>query len=196
VGDFFTSFDDAWSHFTSRSEPLEDFFADFPEDRSVFLEGWLVEPQPAIKTAVVEIQRELSDFDWLVPIPPHFLHVWIGLCERIGDAWRGWLEVEPFSTTYRRVNCFHSAVVVEVEGTGMRRLVVGTPNDLPTFLPHMTVAVVREPRPPQELREVLGRLRESILGDEIVREAKLARFPAARTTLFRPWTVEQVVSLG
>jgi len=78
----------------------------------------------------------------------------------------------------------------------MRRLVAGTPNDLPTFLPHMTVAVVQEPRPPGGLREVLGRLREPLLGEQIVREVKLVRFPAARTTLFRAWTVEQIVSLG
>jgi hypothetical protein len=195
VGEFFTSFEDAWTHFTGRSDPLEDFFADFPEDRSAYFEGWMVEPTQPIKDGAVEIQRELARFDWLVPIPPHFLHVAIGLREHIGDAWRGWQEIEPFSATYARVCCFHSAVVVEVEGNGMRRLVDGTPNDLPTFLPHMTVAVVREPRPPDELLEVLGGLRESILGEQIVREAKRVRFPAARTTLFQPWTVEQVVSL-
>jgi hypothetical protein len=194
VGDFFTSFDDAWSHFSQRSEPLEDFYAEFPEDRSAHLEGWLVEPTPAIKDGAVEIQRELSHFDWLVPIPPHFLHIWVGVRERIGDAWRGWHEVEHFAATYARVNCFHSAVVVEVAGE-MRRLVAGTPNDAPIFLPHMTLAVVRRPASPDGLREALRPLRDSVLGEQIVCEAKLVRFPAARATLFRPWTVEQVVSL-
>jgi len=194
VGELFTTFDDAWSQFSQRSEPLEDFYADFPEDRSAFLEGWLVEPAPAIKRAAAEIQRELAQFDWLVPIPPHFLHVAIGLREHIGEAWRGWGDVEHFSATYARVNCFHSAVVVEVEGA-LRRLVAGTPNDVPTFLPHMTVAVVGQPRAPDGLRERLGQLRESVLGEQSVRDAKLVRFPAARTTLFRPWTVEQVVAL-
>ena len=196
MGEFFSSFDDAWAHFLRREEPLEDFFADFPEDTSAVLEGWLVEPPPEVKTAALEIQRELADSDWLVPIPAHFLHVAIGLRQHIGDAWEGWHEIEPFGVAYARVNCFHSAVVVEVAGAEMRRFVAGTPNDLPTFLPHVTVAVVREPRPPGRLRDVLGRVRESVLGEQIVREATLVRFPAARTTLFPPWTIEQVVSLG
>ena len=194
MGEFFTSFADAWSHFSERAELLEDFYADFPEDEAAVLDGWLVEPTPAIKSAAGEIQQELARFDWLVPIPRHFLHVWVGDRERIGDAWHGWGEVDGFAASYARVNCFHSAVVVEVEGA-WRRLVAGTPNDAPTFLPHLTVAVVQRPHAPGELRDVLRALREVTLGEQQVREVARVRFPAARTTLFRPWTVEQVVSL-
>jgi 2'-5' RNA ligase len=195
LGEFFTSFDDAWSHFCRRSEALEDFYADFPEESGAVLEGWVVEPSAEVRDAAVGIQRDLSDLDWLDPIPPHFLHVWIGVRERIGDAWRVWSALEAFPVTFARVNCFHTAVVVEVEGP-LRRLVAGTPNDAPTFLPHLTVAVVREPSPPDRLRDLVTPLRELVLGEQDVLEVELVRFPAARSTLFRPWTVEQVVPLG
>jgi hypothetical protein len=191
---FFRSFDDAWSYFVARAEPLEDFFADFPDDEDAVLEGWVVEPPRDVKLAAGRVQSQLSRFGWLVPVPHHFLHVWVGVRDRIGDSWRHWQEIEPFSVVYRRVNCFHSAVVVEVEGA-MRGLVAGTPNDLPTFLPHMTVAVVAEPRAPAELRSTLVPLRDVQLGEQLVSEVKLVRFPAARSTLFDPWTVRQTVSL-
>jgi 2'-5' RNA ligase len=194
VGEFFTSFDDAWSHFLRRTGPLEDFFAQFPEEDDAELEGWVVEPVPAIKAAAAELQRELARFDWLVPVPAHFLHVWLALSERIGDGSRRWEEVERFPVTYARVNCFHTAVVVEV--AELRRLVVGTPNDVPQFLPHMTLAVVRGSPAPGALRDVLVPLRDAVCGEQMVAEVTRVRFPAARTTVFRPWTVEQVVPLG
>lgn len=191
---FFTSFDEAWSSFLRRVEPLEEFFADFDEDEGTVSEGWVVEPPAHVKLAAGSVQDALSHLSWLVPVPDHFLHVAIGLGDRIGQAWEGWKVVDDFSVTYGRVNCFHSAVVVEVDGP-IRRLVAGTPNDLPAFLPHMTIAVVRESCAPGELRELLRPLRESRLGDQVVREVKRVRFPAAQTTLFRPWTVEQLVPL-
>jgi 2'-5' RNA ligase len=194
VGEFFSSFDDAWAYFLARQEPLEDFFADFPDDTTHVMEGWLVEPTPELKTTAAEIQRGLAQFDFLFPIPDHFLHVWIGLREQIGESCRRWGEIESFSASYGRLNCFHSAVVVEVEDT-MRRLVEGTTNDLPTFLPHMTVAVTKEACEPDGVRDALGRLRTVALGKQTVSEVKLVRFPAARSTLFGPWTVLETISL-
>lgn len=194
MGELFTSVDDAWSFFLRRAEPLEDFFEDFSEDEDSFLEGWVVEPPAHVKLAAGSIQSALSHLSWLVPVPDHFLHVWTGLRDRIGDVWEGWQEIEAFSVAYTRVNVFHSAVVVEVEGP-MRSLVAGTPNDLPTFLPHLTIAVTREPHAPGELRDALVPLRDSLLGEQVVREVKLVRFPAGRRTLLRPWTVQQLVSL-
>lgn len=190
---FFTSFDEAWGFFVRRTEPLEVFYEDFSEDEDSYLEGWVVEPPPPVKTAAAEVQARLSHLDWLVPVPDHFLHIWIGSVERIGDVWKRWKDIEPFSVEYTRINCFHSAVVVEVEGAA-RLLVEGTPNDGPSFLPHMTLAVTREPGTPSELREALLPLRESVREAQIVAEAKHVRFPAARTTLFRPWTVQRLVS--
>ena len=178
-----------------RAGPLEDFFADFAEEGDAELEGWLVEPASAVKAAAVALQKELAHFDWLVPVPAHFLHVWLGLSQRIGDGWQQWHDVERFPVTYARVNCFHAAVVVEV-GSELRRLVVGTSNDLPTFLPHMTLAVVRGAPTPDSLREALVPIRDAVCGEHVVAEGIRVRFPAARTTVFRPWTVEQVVPLG
>ena len=45
------------------------------------------------------------------------------------------------------------------------------------------------------LRELLRPLRETQLGEQVVQEVKRVRLAAAQTTLFRPWTVEQLVPL-
>jgi hypothetical protein len=194
MGEFFTSFDEAWSFFLQRAEPLEDFFADFPDDDEASLEGWLIEPSDELKAAARPLQQSLSRYPWLFPVPDHFLHVWIGLGDRIGDAWEGWREIESFQVAYAGVNCFHAAVVVEAAGP-LQQLVRGTPNDLPTFLPHMTVAVTHEPSPPGALRDALVPLRHTVLGSQLVGEVKRVRFPAGRRTLYRPWSVEQLVPL-
>ena len=194
MGEFFTSFHDAWAAFLAREEALEDFYAQFPDDPEYVLTGWLVEPSAEVKAAAAGIQDRLSHLSWLVPIPEHFLHVWLGAQERIGDVWRSWGDVSGFTAAYGRVNCFHSAVVIEAD-PAFRQLVAGTPNDVPEFLPHLTVAVVREPASPDALREALLPLRESTLGKDRVSEVQLVSFPAARTTLFRPWTVERRVAL-
>ena len=78
----------------------------------------------------------------------------------------------------------------------MRRLVAGTQNDLPEFLPHMTVAVTQMEHPAGELRDTLAELRETDVGTQIVGETKLVRFPAAQSTLFQPWEVLETVRLG
>ena len=46
-----------------------------------------------------------------------------------------------FEAVFRRINCFHSAVVVEVEAPTLRRFVAGTEADTAAFLPHMTIGV-------------------------------------------------------
>jgi hypothetical protein len=194
VGAFFSSFDEAWSFFLGRTEPLEDFFAEFPDDDDAWAEGWLVEPSEEIKAAAQRLQKALAQFTWLFPVPDHFLHVWIALSDRIGDAAEEWDDLEAFPIAYANVNCFHAAVVVEVEGP-MQQLVAGTPYDDPTFLPHMTLAVAREPASPAELRSVLASLRDAVLGRQVVEELTCVRFPAGRSTLFRPWSVERLVSL-
>jgi hypothetical protein len=195
VGEFFSSFEEAWASFVTREEPLESFYDDFPEDPDHILSGWLVEPSAEVKLSALEIQERLEHVDWLDRTPEHFLHTWIGLAPRIGEAWRSWQDVPRFRATYERVNCFHTAVVVEVAGP-FRELVAGTPNDLPSFLPHLTVAVVRERRPPGELRDAILPLRESSFGSHGVDEVTLVSFAAARSTVYQPWTVERRVPLG
>jgi 2'-5' RNA ligase len=101
----------------------------------------------------------------------------------------------PFEIGYRRSNCFHNAVVVEVTRP-VRRLVAGTQNDLPEFLPHMTVAVTRVEHPADELRDTLIGLRELDVGIQTVGKTKLVRFPGAQSTLFQPWEVVETVRLG
>jgi len=160
------------------------------------LEGWIVEPSPQVKAAAATIQESLRRFEWLELVPEHFLHVWLGVPERLGESpQKRWPELEPFEIGYPRPNCFHNAVVVEVTQP-MRRLVAGTQNDLPEFLPHMTVAVTRVEHPAGELRDTLTELREIDVGAQTVGEAKLVRFPAAQSTLFQPWEVVETVRLG
>jgi hypothetical protein len=159
------------------------------------LEGWIVEPSPEVKAVVTGLQVSLGRFDWIELVPEHFLHVWLGLPGRLGEAPEGWPEVAPFEVRYPRANCFHSAVVVEVTEP-MRRLVAGTKNDVPEYLPHMTIAVTRVQHPAEALRDELIRLRETDVGAQTVDETKLVRFPAAQSTLFQPWEVVETVRLG
>ena len=159
------------------------------------LEGWIVEPSREVKAAAARLQESLRRFDWIDLVPEHFLHVWLGVPERLGDAPRRWPELAPFEIGYPRSNCFHTAVVVEVTQP-VRRLVTGTQNDLPEFLPHMTVAVTRVEHLVDELRETLTELREIDVGVQTVSETKLVRFQAAQSTLFQPWEVVETVRLG
>jgi hypothetical protein len=159
------------------------------------LEGWIVEPSRKVKAAAVRLQESLRRFDWIDLVPEHFLHVWLGVPERLGDAAQRWPKLAPFEIGYPRSNCFHSAVVVEVSQP-VRRLVAGTQNDLPEFLPHMTVAVTRVEYPADELRDTVTGLREIDVGVQTVGETKLVRFPAAQSTLFQPWEVVATVRLG
>jgi 2'-5' RNA ligase len=104
-------------------------------------------------------------------------------------------ELAPFEIGYPRSNCFHDAVVVEVTQP-VHRLVAGTQNDLPEFLPHMTLAVIRVEHPADDLRDTLTELRGIDVGVQTVGETKLVRFPAAQSTLFQPWEVVGTVRLG
>jgi 2'-5' RNA ligase len=158
------------------------------------LEGWIVEPPREVKAAAVRLQESLRRFDWIDLVPEHFLHVWLGVPGRLGDAPQRWPELTPFEIAYPRSNCFHDAVVVEVTQP-VRRLVAGTQNDLPEFLPHMTVAVTRVEHPADELRDTLTELREIDVGVQTVGMTKLVRFPAAQSTLFQPWEVVETARL-
>jgi 2'-5' RNA ligase len=159
------------------------------------LEGWIVEPSREVKAGAARLQESLRRFDWIDLVPEQFLHVWLGVPERLGDEPQRWAELAPFEIEYTRTNCFHNAVVVEVTQS-VRRLVAGTQNDLPEFLPHMTVAVTRLEHPADELRHTLIELREIEVGLQMVGETKLVRFPAAQSTLFQWWEVVETVRLG
>ena len=60
------------------------------------LEGWIVEPTREVKAAAVRLQESLRRFSWIDLVPEHFLHVWLGVPERLGDAPQRWPELTPF----------------------------------------------------------------------------------------------------
>jgi hypothetical protein len=224
VGRFFGTFDEAWRFFLERQEDLEDFFEQFPAGDG-FLMGWMLPLDAGLAVAVEEAQEAFAGLDWVTPQPRHFLHTWIGgvsfaprrptaaeievAVKRAQHAWRG---MEPFDLGYRRISCFHSAVVVEVEGDGPSRLAgaldaTGYWNDLPitgamaaveleTFLAHLTIGLVNRRIDPSALREKLVQVRETELGHQRVTDVALCVVPASRTTILDPWELVQSVALG
>jgi hypothetical protein len=188
VGELFTSFDDAWSHFVAREEPLESFFDQFPEDDSVEAEGWVVVPPTDVKREVLRLQAALEDVPGLEPIPQHFLHVW--LRGRDGADVEALARGDPFPLAYRNVNCFHTAVFVEAQAQQLED--VAAP---PEFLPHMTIAVVRGRPEVAPVRAAVTPLRDTDLGTHVVDELTRIAFPAGRTTVLQPWSVIERRSL-
>jgi hypothetical protein len=196
VGRLFTSFDEAWRYFLGRAEPLERFFGQFPEDEALVAEGWVIVPPSEIKQAALEVQGAFASLEWLAPVPEHFLHVWLGFATSAGGWPHELRHSGAFDAVYRRVNCFHSAVVIEVEAPQLRELIAGTQVEASTFLPHMTIGVTREEHDPRELRTALLPLRNAELGGGKVAELTRIRFPAAQTTLLQPWTDIEFVPLS
>ena len=143
----------------------------------------------------VRLQEQLRGFEWLELVPEHFLHVWLGVPERLGVAPERWPGRDEFEIEYSGPNCFHSAVVLEVTEP-VRRLVEGTENDVPEFLPHMTVAVTRTEHEPDELRDILRSIRGSFREKQAVERVKRVSFPIAQSLLFSPWAVLETVRLG
>jgi 2'-5' RNA ligase len=141
-----------------------------PEDESATVDVWIFEPSDEVRAAVAEVQAAFAHLPWIVPTPASFLHVTV----------HEPLPTPPFEAVYRRVNCFHEAVIVEVESEA-----------LGGFLPHLTVGYVREPGPASDLRAAVAPLRDLDVGRQIVRELKKVRAPASRTTVLQPWTVMQ-----
>jgi hypothetical protein len=214
---FFSSFDEAWRSFLEREEELEDFFAQFPE-AECFLLGWLLPLDDRLMADVKRVQELLSRFDWITCQPGHFLHTWIAsvalhsrpptsdaVKEIVERAQRAWAGVTTFEIAYPRINCFHTAVIAEVEGDGPRDLVTrlietdywkGLPAEgamgavpLEAFLPHLTLGPFNRSHGPGPLREALIPVRETALGEQRVSEATLCLMPASRSTILRPWEV-------
>ena len=196
MGRLFTSFESAWEHFLARREPLERFFDQFPLDHDFQAECWIVEPPDEIKRAAADAQRALAGFGWIASVPEHFLHVALGTPAALTGRPARLRSSGAFAARYRRVNCFHSAIVVEVEAAELHDFVGGTHVDAVTFLPHMTIGVTREERDPGELRRALLPLRDADLGTGQVTELKRVRFPAAQETLLRPWSVVETIPLA
>jgi hypothetical protein len=137
----------------------------------------VIEPSPAVKRAALRVQGELERFDFLELVPHHFLHV--AVPHAAARAFDGPIDLE-----YARVNCFHTAVVAQVEAPALRAV-----DPSPTFLPHMTLAVVRRPEDPDELRPVLEQLRETSFGRQRVDEVLRIRVELSRERGLQPWTI-------
>jgi hypothetical protein len=219
MSQLFTSFDEGWSCFLDRRDPLEDFFAQFPKE-DVSLLGWLIRFDQQLIPAVRDVQDAFSHLEWIVPTPDHFLHTWLvggaflrrsptarEVASAVQQAECSWKGASDFDVTYRRINCLHTAVVVEVEGEAPRLLAEKLIEDdywgnvqiegaqplpevrLGTYLPHLSIGYVKGVNDPGPLREALIPLRESNLGLQRVSEASLCLMPASRTTLLSPWEV-------
>lgn len=186
--------------------------------------GWLLRPDRELVSGAEDARRAFADLEWITPVPGQFLHTWIGgvalaprrptrdeldvAAERARRAWAG---IDSFEVSYRRINCFHSAVVVEVGGEGPRALAAALVqsrywHDLPlegalkgvrleTFLSHVTIGVVNRPTDPAPLREALVPLRDVELGRQRIAEVTLCVIPASRPTILDPWEVVGSVSL-
>ena len=188
MGEWFTSFDDAWSSFLAREEPLELFFDEFPDDPSFVAEGWLVVPPPEVKREILRVQGALEDVRGLRIVPHHFLHLW--LRGEDGADVDALAEHGPFDVALERIGCFHTAVVAEARADALDA--VDAPD---TFLPHVSLAYVELPIGPDDLRPVLLPLRERSLGSWTVDEVLRVRLPAGRTTILEPWTVVERLRL-
>ena len=176
MGEYFESFDDAWRAFLARSEPLESFYDEFAGG-GFDGEVWVIAPPPEVKRAALGVQGELEPFDFLELVPHHFLHV------SVSPA--GVREFdEPLDLEYSRVNCFHTAVVAEVGAPALHAL-----DRAPTFLPHMTLAVVRRPEAPDELRRALEPLRDTPFGRQRADEVLRIHVELSRERGLHPWTI-------
>jgi 2'-5' RNA ligase len=208
VGRYFATFDEAWSFFLTRDEPLENFFEQLPDQDSYVL-CWLLAFDEALVARIRTAQRSFAALEWITPQPEHFLHTSIAAVavspqppspEAIATATerarRAWSGVQPFEMQYTRVNCFHDAVVVEVSGAGPKTLVerlvaAGAVDtvDPELFLPHVTIGAVNAGADASALRDVLAQIRELDVGTQQILEAQLCVVPASRTTILTPWNV-------
>ena len=205
MGELFQSFEDSWAHFLAREEPLENFAGGLPADERARVAVWLIPLDPVLAPRVRDVQVRLARLDWLRPLPDHFLHVTVAslglvdderripdLVDSCGQALRG---LRAFRVSFPRLNCFHEAVVAEVEGEGVFEAASRLRGDDAPFLPHLSLAYTWAPGPPGELRDALVPMRETDLGEQDVRELHLCLVPASRVTILEPWTVAATVSL-
>jgi 2'-5' RNA ligase len=199
VGEFFTSFDDAWAYFLARAEPLESFWDELSDDRAATVRGWLIVPPEEVKLKARELQDSFRELDWIAPVPDHFLHLWLGATQEldVDAAARAWADVAPFSIVYRRANCFHDAAIVEAHTQGVPALVErGFPAaDLVLLLPHMSIGYMRRAEAADRLRAALRPFREVELGTGVAAEVLLCDIPVAKSTFLQRWRIVGSVKL-
>src|SRR5438045_1085989 len=77
------------------------------------------------------VQQSLAGLDWVAAVPGHFLHV------SAPTSAAEWHDVAPFTITYRGVNCFHDAAIVEAHPDPE------APLPPSPFLPHLSIGYFR-----------------------------------------------------
>jgi hypothetical protein len=136
-----------------------------------------------VKQAAAEVEASFRGLDWVVPVPQYFLHV------AVPPTAEEWRTLAPFEITYRRVNCFHDAAVVEVHGDNM-------PFPPGPFLPHMSVGYFRRAERPDALREAITPHRDDELGSGKVEEVVVCDVPIGKSRFFEPWRVVESIRLA
>jgi hypothetical protein len=182
-GRFFDSFDEAWADFVAREEPLESFWGSLPDDADAMDRCWLILPPLEVKEAVRTVQESFAGLDWVAPVPDHFLHV-----SAPPNAVE-WGTLAPFAVTYRRVNSFHDAVVVEVHADP------SVPFPPAPFLPHLSIGYFRRAERPDALRDALMPQRETELGSGVVDEVVVCDVPVAKSRYLEPWRLVERIRL-
>jgi hypothetical protein len=195
VGRLFTSFEEAWSEFLAREEPLADFFASLPPEEA-FLTTWLALPGEAVRAEARAVQEELA-VDGLRLIPGHFLHVSLGSQSADLDAARKRLAgFGSFEARYGPVSCFPDAPILEARSERFIALAaaLGREQDFDVFLPHLSLGYFEGP-PVTPVREAIVRLRDREPVSEAISEVHLCVVPVARGEILSPWSVAGVVPL-
>ena len=205
MGEPFASFDEAWSSFLDRDEPLESFYEALPDEDST-LAVWLIEAAPAVKERALAAQESLARFDWIALLPAHFFHVTVHelgteleedeVEQAVRVAREAWRDVQPFRIEYPRLTCFHEAVVAEGHTGGTEQLRRGLGQDSVLHLPHLSLAYFRSAGASGALRDVLAQRRETSLGEQDVDEVKLCLVPISKDRILEPWTVAGSIPLA
>jgi hypothetical protein len=183
-GRFFDSFDEAWADFLAREEPLESFWEPLPTDPKALDRCWLILPPPEVKEAARTVQESFADLEWVAPTPDHFLH---GSAPPSAAAWGA---LAPFTLTYRGMNSFHDAAIVEVHAEA------GAPFPPAPFLPHLSVGYFRRGERPGALRDALMPYRDAELGSGVVDEVVVCDVPMAKSRFLEPWRVVERIRLA
>jgi hypothetical protein len=197
VGEFFSSFDDAWAFFLERDEPLEDFFEALPV-KEAYLTTWLALPGERVVREAAAVQNELAALENLRLTPAHFLHVSLGSHEAQLDQARDRLDgFGPLEARYGPVNCFHDAAILEVDAPRFADLAraLDSERDLTYLLPHLSLGYFDGRLPAEPVREALVPLRAREPVTETISEVHLCVVPVARTEILSPWQVAGVVPL-
>jgi hypothetical protein len=152
-----------------------------------------------VKLEVRAIQHSFRKLEWIAPLPPHFLHVSVGVTQELDldAASLAWAGMAPFPVVYQRVNCFHEAVIVEAHTQGVAALVErALPEvDRSVLLPHVSIGYTRRREAADPLRPALRRFRDVHLGTGLADTLLLCEVPVGKSTLLQPWRVLGSVEL-